>query len=68
MWTCQFCDNDIDVEWLFDDICPSCKYTELRIEIGLLRDDIKELKADNERLKTGLSNAYPITDQEMGRA
>jgi len=28
---------------------------------------IKELEAENERLKEGLSNAYPITDQEMGR-
>ena len=28
---------------------------------------IQELEAENERLKTGISNAYPITDQEMGR-
>ena len=32
-----------------------------------LEAKIKELEAENERLKEGLSNAYPITDQEMGR-
>ena len=44
MWTCKICDNDIDVEWIFDDICPYCKYYQLKIEIGLLRKERDEWK------------------------